>query len=725
MANILVVDDEKSIRITLGEFLRADGHEVRVAEDVMAATELMAAEEFDVVLTDIILPRVSGVDLLKTIRESLPHSLVIMMTGEPTIETAAESVRAGAFDYLAKPITKEIALKTVRNALKVKALNDEKQRLEAENRRYQQDLEHMVEERTEQLSAEKARAQRLNLVLRAVRNVNQLITKEKDRGRMVQGACEILTRDRGYAGAWIVLLDEKQRATTTAESGLGTTFEPMAEQLRRGELTQCARAALSLGEVIVDDPVAECADCPLASQYSGRVAVSVRLEHEGKVLGLITVSVPREFAHDEEELSLFKEAAADIAFALHSIETETKRRGTEEVLRESEVKHRRLHSMLRLMCDNLPELIWAKDLQSKFLFANRACCEELLNARDTDEPIGKDDVFFANREIQSHPENPSYHSFGETCTDSDSAVLESRKAIRSLESGNVKGEFTVFDVQKAPFLDEGGTLIGTVGTSRDVTKEREIENARKRAEEELALHREHLEELVEERTAELVRAREITEAIHEILERSLTCENERDVARTTLEVAERLTGSAFGFIGEFNQDGLVDGMTISDPGWKACRLPESEADSALLNMKLRGIWAKVLTQTGSQIVNDPASDPDSVGTPDGHPELTSFLGVPLLKKGEAFGLIALANKETGYDETDRTTVESLAVAFTEALMRVRVEVAAKRSNDTLRKAVNLMAGRENRMADLKMEIGAAREEVRRLEEEVRRVKCEG
>jgi len=148
MRRILVVDDEKSIRVTISEFLRDDGHEVLVAEDVMAATKLMEQEEYDVVLCDIILPRVSGMDLLGTISESTPHSPVIMMTGEPTVDTATEAVRAGAFDYLAKPVTKDIVLKTVRNALEFKKRGDEVRRLEADNRRHQQDLEQLVEERT-------------------------------------------------------------------------------------------------------------------------------------------------------------------------------------------------------------------------------------------------------------------------------------------------------------------------------------------------------------------------------------------------------------------------------------------------------------------------------------------------------------------------------------------------------------------------------------------------
>ncbi|MCH7741156.1 MAG: response regulator [Proteobacteria bacterium] len=148
MARVLVVDDEKSIRITLREFLKDADYEVAVAEDADQAMEMLAAEDFDVTVTDIILPRVTGVDLLKAIKEISPHVQVILMTGEPTVETASEAVRAGAFDYLAKPIDKEHFLRTVANAAKVKVLDDERRRLVKENRQYQDNLEQLVKKRT-------------------------------------------------------------------------------------------------------------------------------------------------------------------------------------------------------------------------------------------------------------------------------------------------------------------------------------------------------------------------------------------------------------------------------------------------------------------------------------------------------------------------------------------------------------------------------------------------
>ena len=164
MGNILVVDDERSIRTTVKAFLEQDGHSVETAEEAESALAVLRSKSIDVVLTDIILPRISGVDLLRRIRDTKPDVQIIMMTGEPTLETAAESLRHGAVDYLQKPVGKNDILKAVRNALHVKQLNDEKHRLAEEIRNYTNHLEQLVETRTHALTASEAALRRRGIV---------------------------------------------------------------------------------------------------------------------------------------------------------------------------------------------------------------------------------------------------------------------------------------------------------------------------------------------------------------------------------------------------------------------------------------------------------------------------------------------------------------------------------------------------------------------------------
>jgi len=141
MSRILIVDDERAIRVPLRAFLAREGYEVEIAADATEAQALLSTGVWDVVVTDIVLPGISGVELLKTIRATAPDVQVIMMTGEPTAETAAASVRAGASDYLAKPVDKSAIIRAVAHAVKVKTLEDDRQRMEVELRAAKEEAE--------------------------------------------------------------------------------------------------------------------------------------------------------------------------------------------------------------------------------------------------------------------------------------------------------------------------------------------------------------------------------------------------------------------------------------------------------------------------------------------------------------------------------------------------------------------------------------------------------
>ena len=144
---------------------------------------------------------------------------------------------------------------------------------------------------------------------------------------------------------------------------------------------------------------------------------------------------------------------------------------------QSAEKYRNIASLLRSMCDNVPDMIWAKDLHKRYIFANKALCRELLNAADTDEPLGKTDLFFALRERSRHPDDPTWHTFGELCQDSDRITLDENGPRQFDEYGNVQGRFLYLDVRKAPFIDETGQTIGTVGSARDITAYKRADEA--------------------------------------------------------------------------------------------------------------------------------------------------------------------------------------------------------------------------------------------------------
>ncbi len=128
MNRILVIDDEESIRFTFENFLSDEGYRVSLAGDYQEALGKMAEADFDLIFTDIILGDRSGIDILREVKDRWMNCPVVVITGYPSVETAADAVRIGAFDYLSKPVKQEDLLGITKLALQHKELIDEKEK---------------------------------------------------------------------------------------------------------------------------------------------------------------------------------------------------------------------------------------------------------------------------------------------------------------------------------------------------------------------------------------------------------------------------------------------------------------------------------------------------------------------------------------------------------------------------------------------------------------------
>jgi DNA-binding NtrC family response regulator len=117
MAKILVVDDEKAIRRSIKEILEFEKHTIEEAEDGQMALDMALKNNYDIILSDIKMPKLDGVELLQKLIDNKVNSAIIIMSGHGTIETAVDAVKNGAYDYLAKPIDLNRLLVSVRNAL--------------------------------------------------------------------------------------------------------------------------------------------------------------------------------------------------------------------------------------------------------------------------------------------------------------------------------------------------------------------------------------------------------------------------------------------------------------------------------------------------------------------------------------------------------------------------------------------------------------------------------
>ena len=127
-ARILVIDDEEAIRFTFERFLRGAGHIVATAGSCREALEQINATTFDIVFADIILEDGTGIEILREIKAKGLSCPVIMITGDPGVETAADSIRLGAFEYISKPINQESLLHVARTALKYKTVHEEREK---------------------------------------------------------------------------------------------------------------------------------------------------------------------------------------------------------------------------------------------------------------------------------------------------------------------------------------------------------------------------------------------------------------------------------------------------------------------------------------------------------------------------------------------------------------------------------------------------------------------
>src|SRR5512147_3130900 len=125
MHNILIVDDEAGIRQSLKGVLEDEGYKAALAESAEACLELLDKRAFDVVLLDIWLPGMDGLDCLQRIKQSDDAPEVIMISGHGTIETAVRATKLGAFDFIEKPLSLEKTLILVKNAVEARRLRGE------------------------------------------------------------------------------------------------------------------------------------------------------------------------------------------------------------------------------------------------------------------------------------------------------------------------------------------------------------------------------------------------------------------------------------------------------------------------------------------------------------------------------------------------------------------------------------------------------------------------
>jgi len=316
MIRVLLVDDEPAL-LDIGRiFLEKTGQmQVTTAQSAPEALELFSQEPFDAIVSDYEMPVMNGIEFLRAVREQDSLIPFIIFTGRGREEVAIEAINSGADFYLQKG---------------------------GAPRAQFAELVHKINQGTRRRGSEKKIAH-LNSVLLAIRNVHQLIGTEKDPDQLIHKVCNLLTATRGYLHVWIGLSDESLPFVKFAESGIGTDFVHFREEIASGIYPSCMEQALRTGGLVMyDNPELTCSLCPLYAEHKSMSNMIVRIMSRGRMYGVISASLPKQFAEDEDEQKLFADLADDLAFAFHAMESAARKEHAETALQKSEELYRTL-----------------------------------------------------------------------------------------------------------------------------------------------------------------------------------------------------------------------------------------------------------------------------------------------------------------------------------------------------------------------------------------------
>lgn len=220
--------------------------------------------------------------------------------------------------------------------------------------------------------SKRAQEQILHLadMLRTIRSINQLITREKDRERLIQKSCELLFARENLDEVWILLFDTGGDIAMGSSRTHGKESTDFLRQLKSGSYPECMMQVLAPGEtsIFFEKPGISHKNCVLAPFHSLQDTLRGKLEYDGRTYGVIGIAGTQGTVFDAEESGLFNELCGDISFALESIRQERERKQAEEARRVSDENFR--HSV-----DDSPLGIRILNNLGETVYANRALLE--------------------------------------------------------------------------------------------------------------------------------------------------------------------------------------------------------------------------------------------------------------------------------------------------------------------------------------------------------------
>jgi len=683
MTHILIVDDEPSIREVFQAVLEEEGYDANTAADFFEAKDFLTNHPCDVVLADIILPRKNGLALLQRVREIDEDIPVIMITGDPDVSTAAEAVRHGAYDYIAKPVTQEALLHAVKLAAEKKHLLDEKRRLEAENLAHQTELEKKVAERTADLAQ---RNQELAALIGIGRDVSATLDPDEVLRRVAQRAAQICGAHR----CTILLLTEDREILTPAMSQFSDShvdremwllFKDAGYPVPVDQIPEAQQIIREKRPLFIPDAAASSLLRHWIEPFDAKNILGVPIVSKGQVIGLMVldhIETSQGFTAKQTDLAIAIASQAAVAIENARLHDEVQRRAIQleaasQVARNATAildVDQLLDETVRLISDQFDFYhagIFLVDdpgdapravLRAASSKGGRRMLERehklavgkvgiVGYVTGTGEPrvvldVGKDAVFFDN------PDLPD---------------TRSEMALPLVSRGRVIGALDVQSTREAAFGEDDVAILQTMADQLANA----IENAR-------------LFEVEQHRVAQLATLNRIGRRVASILDQQELLQQAVDTVKEELgylkaavllrdEKAEKLYVAA-----------------ATDTFWEV--IPDDYRQPVGQGM------IGTAAQTGETLlVNDAASDPYAYRV--GEWLSPSSLSVPMKIGERVIGVLEVeADEPYAFDENDRLGMETLADQIATAIENARLfeaEQRQRREADTLYRAAQALS----------------------------------
>jgi putative nucleotidyltransferase with HDIG domain len=367
MRRVIVVDDLKENRYLLQKILEGYNYTVETASNGIEALEIARKKLPDMIITDALMPKMDGFQLCRELKkdEGLKGIPVIFYTATYTDKESKKlALDIGAVEYILKPQEPDVFIKIV-NKILDKYSKGEIETIEKPleekiyMKMYNERLIQKLEKKMLDLEKSEKHIKYLYSVLGAIRRVNQLIVKEKDRGILLQKACDTLTKARGYNAAWLGFLKDEKTFAVVVGSPLKGDVSRFCKQMLRGDNPPCIeRAFIQRVPFMVMERPQDCGGCLLKNAYPGRESVIIRIAHNDKFMGLLVLSLNPSISVKDEEEYLLREVANDIAFGLHNIELEEKDKLSEQKLQQS---YQRLQKTMEGAINTIAKIVETKD----------------------------------------------------------------------------------------------------------------------------------------------------------------------------------------------------------------------------------------------------------------------------------------------------------------------------------------------------------------------------